>query len=61
MTKESKIFFWIFFAVIFLAVVHLYYDTVVLHRFTIFTSEEDIPAYSDVLAEVKDSVRFYVR
>lgn len=61
MTKESKTFFAVFFIVIFFAVAHLYYDTIVLRSFTFFTSEEDIPAYSDILAELKDSVGSYVR
>ena len=52
-TKESKIFFSFLLGILVLSVSYIYYDTIVLKHFNIFTTEEEIPAYIDLFEELK--------
>ena len=53
-TQKSKIFFIVLLIIFFLSVAYTYYDTMVLRRFTIFTTEEEIPTYTDLFEKIKD-------
>lgn len=53
-TQKSKIFFIVLLIIFFLSVAYTYYDTIVLRRFTIFTTEEEIPTYADLFEKIKD-------
>lgn len=59
--KGSKIFFYFVFAFIFVSIAFTYYDTMILHRFDIFMSEEEIPSYIDIWESVRSLVNTYVQ
>ncbi len=61
MKKESKIFFVVFFLFILASILFTYYDTIVLGRFSIFISEDDIPAYTDLVKRVTEPTSSYVQ
>jgi hypothetical protein len=61
MSKKTFIFFVVVFSVILISIIYTYYDTMILKRFDIFISEDDIPTYQGVLGDFYNLIYFYVQ
>lgn len=61
MTHQSKQFFIYLFFFTILSVVVTYYDTFLLNRFDIFTSEDESENISDGISGIKQIIQSYVR
>jgi len=61
MSYQSKIFFIFFLAILVFSVSYTFYDTLVLRRFDIFVSEDEIPTYNSILDQIKNLTRQYVQ
>ncbi len=59
--KKSKIFFIILLIIILFSIAYTYYDTLILRRFDIFVSEDQIPTYSDLTSEIRELINSYVQ
>ena len=60
-SRESKIFFSALLLVILVSILITYQKIIVLRKFDIFTSEEDVPSYTDIYSEIKDITSLYVQ
>lgn len=61
MSKKSKYFFIVCLFVLICSIFYTYYDTMILKRFEIFTSEDDIPSYPNFYQGIKDIIINYVQ
>lgn len=61
LNRESKIFFIVLFFIILSTIIFLYHDTLVLRRFDIFISEDEIPSYQSLSDEALELIGDYVR
>lgn len=59
--KKSKIFFIVLVAVLMGSIGYTYYETVVLGRFEIFLTEDEIPTYPDFFTGVVSLIQPYVQ
>lgn len=60
-SNQSKTFFMTVFLVVFVAVIYTYYDTVVLKKFDVFLTVDDIPTYSEIFSEFALIIKEYVQ
>ena len=60
-SKESKIFYVVVFLIVLFSIAYTYYDTMILARFDIFISEDEIPTYSDILTKSIELIETYVQ
>ncbi len=60
-TRESKIFFITLTVIVLFSVVYTYYDSIILRRFDIFVTEEEVPTYTDLWGEVQNLFYSYVQ
>jgi hypothetical protein len=51
-SNGSKAFFILISLFLFISIAYTYYDSIILKRFDIFTSEEEIPSYKDLLNDL---------
>ncbi len=59
--KKSKIFFVTLLILILFSIAYTYYDSMILRRFDIFVSEDEVPTYTDLWGEVKELFFSYVQ
>ncbi len=59
--RQSQIFFAGLLILICAAVLVTFHDTMILKRFDIFVSEDQIPDYTDLFSEINTLIRSYVQ